>query len=100
MADEAKAKVNKAPTCNTGPDAPWMGFTTPDAKRQHSGKLADTTPLAGNLSGTLIYTGTNMMPSINEANPTMQLCTARQRIGHNCPRSPACKMIHDLDITK
>ena len=41
-----------------------------------------------------------MMPSVNEANPAMRLCTARQHVGRNCPRGSTCKMIHDLDITK
>jgi hypothetical protein len=41
-----------------------------------------------------------MMPSVNEANPAMRLCAARQRVGHNCPQGSTCKMIHDLDITK
>jgi hypothetical protein len=40
-----------------------------------------------------------MMPSINEANPAMRLCAACHRVGRNCPRSSACKMIHNLDIT-
>ena len=103
MADEAKAakaKVDKAPKRNTGADASGMGFTTPPAKRQHSGKPANTTPLADDLSGTLIYMNSDMMPSVNEANPVMRLCATRQCIGCNCPHSSACKMIHDLDITK
>jgi hypothetical protein len=81
MADEAKAakaKVDKAPKCNAGPNTPGMGFTTPDAQCQCSGKPADATPLADDLSGTLIYTGSNMMPSVNEANPTMRLCATHQ----------------------
>jgi hypothetical protein len=77
-----------------------MGLITPDAKCQHTGKPDDALPLADDLSGTLIYTGNNMMPSVKEANPAMWLCTARHRVGRNCPRGSACKMIHDLDITK
>ena len=102
MANEAKAakaKVDKTPKHNTGPDAPGMGSIMPDAKRQHTGKPGDTLPSAGDLSGTLIYMGTDMMPSVNEANPAMRLCAARHQVGHSCPRGPACKMIHDLDIT-
>ena len=30
----------------------------------------------------------------------MRLCTARHRMGRNCPCSTLCKMIHDLDIDK
>jgi hypothetical protein len=103
MADEAKAakaKVDKAPKCNPGSDASAMGFTTPDAKRQHSGKPTNATPLAGNLSSTLIYMGSAMMPSVNKANHAIRLCAARQCVGFNCPRGSTCKMIHDLDITK
>jgi hypothetical protein len=100
MAKAAKAKVNKAPKHNAAPDALGLGFTTPNTKCQHSGKLADATPLADNLLGTLIYMGSNIMPSINEANPAMRICAAHQRVSCNCPRSSACKMIHDLDITK
>jgi hypothetical protein len=103
MADEAKAakaKVDKAPKRNTGFDASAPGFTTPDAKCLHSGKLANATPSADDLSSTLIYTGSDMMPSVNEANPAMQLCAARQRVGCNRPGGSTCKMIHDLDITK
>jgi hypothetical protein len=74
MANEAKAakaKIDKAPECNAGPDTFGMGFTSPDAKCQCSGKPANATPSADSLSGTLIYTSSDMMPSINEANPTM-----------------------------
>ena len=103
MADEAKtarSKIDKAPKRTAGPDSSAMGFTSADAKRQSTGKPVDTTPLADDLSGTLIYTGTDMMPSVNEANPSMRLCAACQRVGRNCPRGSTCKMIHDLDITK
>jgi hypothetical protein len=103
MADEARvarSKVDKTPKRTSRPNASALGFTSPDAKRQRSGKPADTTPSADDLSGTLIYTGTDMMPSINEANPAMRLCAARQRVGRNCPRGSTCKMIHDMDITK
>jgi hypothetical protein len=103
MADEAKtarSKIDKAPKRPVGPDSSAMGLTSLDAKRQRSGKPADITPSADDLSGTLIYTGSDMMPSVNEANPAMRLCAARQRVGRNCPRGSTCKMIHDLDITK
>jgi hypothetical protein len=81
-------------------DAPLMGFAMPDTKRQRSGKAANTTPSADDLSGTLIYTVTNMMPSINKANPAMRLCTVHHRVRRNCPQGSTCKMIHHLDITK
>jgi hypothetical protein len=42
----AKAKVNKAPKRNAGPDMPGMATPTPDAKCKCSGKLADAAPLA------------------------------------------------------
>ena len=48
----------------------------------------------------LIYTGTNMMPSINDANPAMGLCAAGQHMGCNCPHGTSCKIIHELDIAK
>jgi hypothetical protein len=66
MADEAKtarSKIDKAPKRTAGPDFSATGFTLPDAKRQRPGKHADTTPSADDLSGTLIYTGMDMMPS-------------------------------------
>ena len=103
MADEARAaksKVDKTPKRTSGPDTSALGFTSPDAKRQRSGKPADIAPSADNLYGTLIYTGTDMMPSVNEANPAMRLCSARQRVGRNCPRGSTCKMIHEMNITK
>jgi hypothetical protein len=77
-----------------------MGFKSPDVKRQRSGKPADATPSTEDLSGTLIYKGSDMMPSVNEANSAMRLCAAHQRVGRNCPQGSTCKMIHDLDIAK
>ena len=41
-----------------------------------------------------------MMPTVNEANPSLRLCAGRQRVGRNCPRGSSCLMIHDLDIAK
>ena len=55
-------------------------------------------PETHDLSGMLIYTGTNMMPLVNEANPPMLLCAARHCMGRNCPGGTSGKMIHDLDI--
>ena len=55
---------------------------------------------ADNLSSTLVYTGSNMMPTVSEANPSLRLCTARQCVGHHCPRGTSCLMIHDTDITQ
>ena len=89
MADEAKAawaKGDKAPKRAMASDATAMNFVMPDAKCQRSSKAADATPSAKDLSGTLVYTGNNMMPSVNEANLAMRLCAARHRVGRNCPR--------------
>jgi hypothetical protein len=41
-----------------------------------------------------------MMPTVNEANPSLRLCVGRQRVGRNCPHDSSCLMIHDLDIAK
>ena len=48
----------------------------------------------------LIYSGTDNMPLVNEANPALCLCASRHCVGRYCPCSMDCKMIHDLDITK
>ena len=69
----ARAKGDKAQKRTMASDAPAMGFPTLDTKGQRSGKAAGATPLADDLSGTLIYTGTDMMPSVNEANPAMRM---------------------------
>ena len=79
QADEAKAtkaKFDKAPKHGNGSDAPGMGLVAHDTMRQHTGKPGNATPSADELSGTLIYTGTDMMPSVNEANPAMRLCAS------------------------
>jgi hypothetical protein len=47
-----------------------------------------------------MYTGTDMMPTVNETNLSLRLCAARQRVGRHCPRSASCMMIHDTDIAK
>ena len=94
------AKLDKAPKHTTWPDLIGVWLVTPDTKRQRTGKAHDIAPSADDLSGTLIYMGTNMMPSVNEANTTMRLCAVRQRVRCNCPCGSTCKMIHDLDITK
>jgi hypothetical protein len=77
-----------------------MGFAAPDHKRQRNSKPGDSTPSPDDLSGTLVYTGSDMMPTVSEANPSLRLCAARQRVGRSCPRGTSCMMIHDLDITK
>ena len=41
-----------------------------------------------------------MMPTVNEANPSLTLCVGRQHVGRNRPRGSSCLMIHDLDISK
>jgi hypothetical protein len=103
QADEAKvakAKLDKAPKRTTGVDTTSTGFVTPDTKRACLGKPGDAVPSADDLSGTLVYTGADMMPTVNEANPSLRLCARRQHVGRNCPRGSSCLMIHDLDITK
>jgi hypothetical protein len=55
---------------------------------------------SNNLNGTLIYTGTDMMPTVNESNLSLSLCAARQCMGRHCPRGTLCMMIHDTYITK
>ena len=103
QADEvkaAKAKLDRAPKRMASNDNAGMGFVTSDPKRQRNGKPGDSTPSPDDLSGTLVYTGSDMMPTVSEANPSLRLCAARQRVGRNCPRGTSCMMIHDLDITK
>ena len=40
------------------------------------------------------------MPTVNESNPSLHICAARQCVGRHCPRSTSCPMIHDTDIAK
>jgi hypothetical protein len=47
-----------------------------------------------------VYTGTNMMPTVNESNLSLRLCAACQRMDRHCPRGASFMMIHDTDITK
>ena len=103
QADEAKtakAKLDKGAKRSTGNDNAGPGFVTPDPKRSRTGKPGDTMPSPDDLSGTLVYTGADMMPTVSEATPSLRLCAARQRVGRNCPRGSSCMMIHDLDISK
>jgi hypothetical protein len=103
QADEAKAakaKLDKGAKRVTGKDTAGAGFVTPDPKRSRTIKPGDTTPSPDDLSGTLLYTGADMMPTVSEATPSLRLCAARQRVGRNCPRGSSCMMIHDLDISK
>ena len=72
----------------------------PDLKRQRGPKPGDATPSGDDLNGTLVYTGTDMMPTVNETNLSLRLCAARQRVGRHCPRGTSCMMIHETDITK
>jgi hypothetical protein len=88
QADKAKAtknKLDKAPKRNAGSDTSGLGVITPDTKRQHIGKPGNAVPSTDNLFGTLIYKGTDMMPTVNEANPTLHLCAGRHCMGCNCP---------------
>jgi hypothetical protein len=103
QADEAKAakaKMNKTPKHPAGLDPHGSGLITTDPKCQRGLKPSNATPSGDDLNGTLVYTGTDMMPTVNETNLSLCLCAARQRVGHHCPRSASCMMIHDMDITK
>jgi hypothetical protein len=86
QADEAKAtkaKLDKVPKCTAGHDPLGSGLVTPDTKRQRGSKPADITPSSDDLNGTLIYTGTDMMPTVNETNLSLRLCAARQCMGRH-----------------
>jgi hypothetical protein len=103
QADEAKAtkaKLDKAPKCSAGHDPLDLGIITPDTKHQQGSKPSDSTPSSDDLNGTLVYTDTDMMLTVNESNLSLCLCAARQRVGRHCPRGAACMMIHDTDVTK
>jgi hypothetical protein len=103
QADKAKAtkaKPNKAPKHSDGHDPLSSGLVTPDTKRQQGLKSSDATLSSSDLNGTLMYTGTNMMPTVNESNLSLHLCATHQRVGRHCPRGTACMMIHDTDVTK
>ena len=103
QADEAKvakAKLDKMPKRTASLDPHGSGLITPDPKRQRGSKPGDTTPSSEDLNGTLVYTGTDMMPTVNETNLSLRLCAARQRVGRHCPRGTSCMMIHETDITK
>ena len=41
-----------------------------------------------------------MMPTVNEANPSLLICAARQRVSRHCPRGTSCLMIHNMDVAK
>jgi hypothetical protein len=103
QADKAKAaktKPDKTPKRHTGHDPHGSGLITPNTKRQHGPKLGEATPSGDALNGTLVYTSTNMMPTVNETNLSLRLCAARQCVGCHCPRDTSCMMIHDMDVTK
>jgi hypothetical protein len=103
QADEAKAakaKMDKMPKCSAGLDPHGAGLITPDLKRQHGSKPGDATPSGDDLNSMLVYTGTNMMLTVNETNLSLRLCTTRQHVGRHCPRGASCMMIHNMDITK
>jgi hypothetical protein len=103
QADEAKvakAKLDRTPKRSASLDPLGAGLITPDPKRQRGSKNTDATPTNDDLNGTLVYSGTDMMPTVNETNLSLRLCAARQRVGRHCPRGASCMMIHDTDITK
>jgi hypothetical protein len=99
-AKTAKAKLDKAPKRSASNDHDGTGLVTPDSRRQRGPKPGEFTPSSDDLNGTLIYTGTNMTPTINKSNLSLRLCATRQRVGCHCPRGALCMMIHDMDITK
>jgi hypothetical protein len=92
--------MDKMPKGTAGLDPHGSGLIMPDPKRQRGSKPGDVTPSGDDLNGTLVYTGTDMMPTVNKANLSLRLCAARQRVGHDCPCGASCMMIHDMDITK
>ena len=104
LADEAKAakaKADKGSKRAAGTDTISPSLPTHDSKRQRGSKQTDAAPpSADDLNGTLVYTGSDMMPTVNEANPSLRICAARQRVGRHCPRGSTCLMIHDTDITR
>jgi hypothetical protein len=90
QADEAKttkAKLDKGPKHTASHDQPGSGLVTPDTKRQQGSKPGDITPSSNDLNGTLVYTGTDMIQTVNKSNLSMCLCTACKRMGHHCPCS-------------
>ena len=99
-AKAAKAKLEKAPKHTAGHDHTGTGLVTPDTKCQQGSKPGDVTPSSEDLNGALIYSGTDMMPTVNESNLSLRLCAARQCVGRHCPRSALCMMIHHRDVTK
>jgi hypothetical protein len=102
QADEAKAakaKLDKTPKRTAGLDPHGSGLITPDTKRQRGLKPSNATLSGDDLNGTLV-SGTDMMPTVNETNLSLHLCTACQCVGRHCPRCASCMMIHDMDITK
>jgi hypothetical protein len=99
-AKAAKAKLDKAPKHTAGHNQSGPCLVTPDTKCQQGSKPGDATPSNDNLSSTLVYIGTDMMPAVNESNLSLRLCAAHQRVGHHCPRDTSCMVIHDTDISK
>jgi hypothetical protein len=63
-------------------------------------KPSDVTPSSDDLNGKLVYTGIDMMPTVNESNLSLRLCAACQCVGCHCPSGALCMMIHNTDITK
>jgi hypothetical protein len=92
--------LDRTPKRSASLDPLGAGLITPDPKRQRGSKPTDATPTNDDLNGTLVYSGTDMMPTVNETNLSLRLCAARQRVGRHCPRGASCMMIHDTDITK
>jgi hypothetical protein len=92
--------MDRTPKRSSGINPQGAGIITPDHKRQRSSKTTDATPTNDDLNGMLVYTGTDMMPTVNETNLSLHLCAACQRLGRHCPRGASCMMIHNTDIAK
>ncbi len=73
-AKATKAKLDKALKRTANHDHPGLGLISPDTKRQQGLKPGNVMPSSNNLNGTLVYTGTNMMPTIT--NPTSPCVSA------------------------
>jgi hypothetical protein len=98
-AKAARAKVKKVPKHTAGHGPLSSGLVTPDTKHQQGSKHSNVTP-SSDVNCTLVYTGTDMMPTVNESNLSLRLCAASQLVGRHCPRGASCMMIHNTDITK
>ena len=77
-AKTARAKLDKTPKRPAGTDTSGARLIMLNSKCQCISKTNGATPSANELTGTLIYTGADMMPSANKANPALHLCATHQ----------------------